>query len=99
MVRHPHTPQYGINAQYVLNLINPISQDGGKQGEVFASTGFYVPGSTQVHYLDDDSVGNIRLSISCSIPSARAHVVFNVRALRAASFLIPSTSVRDRFKI
>ena len=61
MVRHPHTPQYGVNAQYVLNLINPISQDGGKQGEVFASTGFYIPGSTQVHYLDDDSVGNIRL--------------------------------------
>jgi hypothetical protein len=61
MVRHPHTPQYGVNAQYVLNLINPISQDGGKQGEVFASTGFYIPGSTKVHYLDDDAVGNIRL--------------------------------------
>jgi hypothetical protein len=61
MVRHPHTPQYGVNAQYVLNLINPISQDGGKQGEVFASTGFYVPGSTKVHYLDDDAAGNIRL--------------------------------------
>jgi hypothetical protein len=61
MVRHPHLPQYGVNAQYVLNLINPISQDGGKQGEVFASTGFYIPGSTKVHYLDDDAVGNIRL--------------------------------------
>jgi len=61
MVRHPHTPQYNINAQYVLNLINPISQDGGKQGEVFASTGFYISGSTKVHYLDDDADGNIRL--------------------------------------
>jgi hypothetical protein len=61
MVRHPHTPQYGVNAQYVLNLINPISQDGGKQGEVFASTGFYIPGSTLIHYLDDDAAGNIRL--------------------------------------
>jgi len=61
MVRHPHSPQYGVNAQYVLNLINPISQDGGKQGEVFSSTGFYIPGSTKVHYLDDDAVGNIRL--------------------------------------
>ena len=61
MVRHPHIPQYGINAQYVLNLINPISQDGGKQGEVFASTGFYVPNSTRIHYLDDDAIGNIRL--------------------------------------
>ena len=61
MVRHPHLPQYGVNAQYVLNLINPISQDGGKQGEVFASTGIYIPGSTRVHYLDDDAAGNIRL--------------------------------------
>ena len=61
MVRHPHSPQYGVNAQYVLNLINPISQDGGKQGEMFASTGFYIPGSTKVHYLDDDAAGNIRL--------------------------------------
>jgi hypothetical protein len=61
MVRHPHLPQYGVNAQYVLNLINPISQDGGKQGEVFASTGFYIPNSTRVHYLDDDAAGNIRL--------------------------------------
>jgi hypothetical protein len=61
MVRHPHNPQYGVNAQYVLNLINPISQDGGKQGEVFSSTGFYIPGSVQIHYLDDDAKGNIRL--------------------------------------
>ena len=61
MVRHPHNPQYGTNAQYVLNLINPISQDGGKQGEVFASTGFFIPSSTQTHYLDDDAAGNIRL--------------------------------------
>jgi hypothetical protein len=61
MVRHPHIPQYGINAQYVLNLINPISQDGGRQGEVFASTGFYIPNSIRIHYLDDDALGNIRL--------------------------------------
>jgi hypothetical protein len=61
MVRHPHNPQYGINAQYVLNLINPISQDGGKQGAVFQSTGFYIPNSTEIHYLDDDATGKIRL--------------------------------------
>jgi hypothetical protein len=61
MVRHPISPQYGTNAQYKLNLINPISQDGGGQGEVFASTGFFIETSTQVHYLDDDAEGNIRL--------------------------------------
>jgi hypothetical protein len=61
MVRREFTPVYNISSEYKLNLINPISQDGGKQGEVFLSTGFYVPNSTEVHYLDDDSNGNIRL--------------------------------------
>jgi hypothetical protein len=58
MIHHPISPQYGTNAQYKLNLINPISQDGS---EVFSSTGFFIPTSTQVHFLDDDSEGNIRL--------------------------------------
>ena len=58
MIHHPISPQYGTNAQYKLNLINPISQDGS---EVFSSTGFLIPTSTQVHFLDDDSEGNIRL--------------------------------------
>jgi hypothetical protein len=61
MINHPHTPVYNVSTQYVFNLINPISQDGGKQGEVFASSGFYIPNSTRVHYLDDDANGNIRL--------------------------------------
>lgn len=61
MIRHPHEVQYNIASQYLLDLINPISQDGGKQGEVFASTGFYIPNSLEIHYLDDDGLGNIRL--------------------------------------
>jgi hypothetical protein len=61
MIRHPHEVTYNIATQYVLDLINPISQDGGKQGEVFASTGFYIPNSNELHFLDDDANGNIRL--------------------------------------
>lgn len=61
MVRRQFAPAYNISAEYRLNLISPISQDGGRQGDVFASTGFYIPGSTLIHYLDDDSNGNIRL--------------------------------------
>jgi hypothetical protein len=61
MIRHPHEVKYNIASQYVLDLINPISQDGGKQGEVFASTGFYIPNSNELHFLDDDANGNIRL--------------------------------------
>jgi hypothetical protein len=61
MVRRQFAPVYNISSEYKLNLINPISQDGGKQGDVFASTGFFIPNSTRVHYLDDDAAGNIRL--------------------------------------
>ena len=61
MVRRQFAPAYNISAQYMLTLINPISQDGGKQGKVFSSTGFYIPNSTRIHYLDDDAVGNVRL--------------------------------------
>jgi hypothetical protein len=61
MIRHPHEVTYNIATQYVLDLINPISQDGGKQGEVFVSTGFYIPNSNELHFLDDDANGNVRL--------------------------------------
>jgi hypothetical protein len=61
MVRREFTPRFGINAEYKLNLINPISQDGGRQGDVFGTTGFFIPNSAFVHFLDDDAVGNIRL--------------------------------------
>jgi len=61
MVRRQFSPVFNISSEYKLNLINPISQDGGRQGDVFASTGFFIPNSTRVHYLDDDAVGNVRL--------------------------------------
>jgi hypothetical protein len=61
MVRRQFSPAYNISAEYKLTLINPISQDGGKQGKVFSSTGFYIPNSTRIHFLDDDSAGNVRL--------------------------------------
>lgn len=61
VVRREFVPIYNISSEYKLNFINPISQDGGKQGDVFSSTGFYVPNSLVPHYLDDDSNGNVRL--------------------------------------
>jgi hypothetical protein len=54
-------PKFNINAQYDINIINPISQAGNKLGDVFKTTGFYLPTSTNIHYLDDDAAGNIRL--------------------------------------
>lgn len=54
-------PKYNLNSEYTINLINPISQEGNNLGDVFKSTGFLIPNSTVVHYLDDDEKGNIRL--------------------------------------
>lgn len=61
LVRRQFTPIYNVSSEYKLNLIAPISQDGGRQGDVFSSTGFYIPNSNLVHYLDDDTNGNVRL--------------------------------------
>ena len=61
MIHHPHSPMYNISSQYVLKLINPISQEGNSTNPVFYTTGFYIPSSTRIHYLDDDSLGNVRL--------------------------------------
>ena len=61
MIHHPHSPVYNISTQYILKLINPISQEGSATNPVFYTTGFYIPNSIRIHYLDDDSNGNIRL--------------------------------------
>lgn len=61
MIHHPHSPEYGTSKKYVLDLINPISQNSAPGVPVFESTGIYIPNSTLVHYLDDDGDGNIRL--------------------------------------
>ena len=52
---------YNVSSQYILKLINPISQEGTITNPVFYTTGFYIPSSTKIHYLDDDSSGNVRL--------------------------------------
>lgn len=54
------TVKYNINAQYILNIINPIYKAGFPE-EAVKSNGFYVSGSADVHYIDDDGVGNLRL--------------------------------------
>ena len=52
--------RYNTSAQYLLNLINPIWSSGQPE-ESFKSTGFYIAGSDQIHYLDDDGVQYVRL--------------------------------------
>ena len=60
LLRRALIVRYNTSAQYLLNLINPI-WNSGQPEESFKSTGFYIAGSDQIHYLDDDGVQYVRL--------------------------------------
>lgn len=53
-------PKYNIAAEYRLNIVNPIYNEGVPE-EAFGSTGFYIDNTDIVHYLDDDGLGTIRV--------------------------------------
>jgi hypothetical protein len=58
-LRRKLTPRYNVSAQYLINLINPIFFSEVPGGSI-STTGFYISGSDELHYLDDDG-GNLRL--------------------------------------
>ena len=58
-LRRKMTPRYNVSAQYLINLINPIFFSEVPGGSI-STTGFYIYGSDELHYLDDDG-GNLRL--------------------------------------
>ena len=60
LVRREFTPRYNLSSEYKLNMINPIYRSTVPDESVL-STGFYIPNSANVHYIDDDGVGNLRL--------------------------------------
>jgi hypothetical protein len=60
LLRRALNVRYNTSAQYILNMINPIWSSGQPE-ESFKSTGFYIAGSDQLHYLDDDGVAYVRL--------------------------------------
>lgn len=60
LVRREFTPRYNLSSEYKLNMINPIYRSAIPDESVL-STGFYIPNSANVHYIDDDGVGNLRL--------------------------------------
>lgn len=53
-------PKYNITAEYSINLINPIYYSGAEE-DIILSSGFYIEGNTNIHYITDDGVGNIIL--------------------------------------
>jgi len=60
LLRRELNVRYNTSAQYILNMINPIWSSGQPE-ESFKSTGFYIAGSDELHYLDDDGVAHVRL--------------------------------------
>jgi hypothetical protein len=60
-IRRQLTPRYNTSAQYILNIINPIFADGIGNGGSFETTGFFISGSDEIHYMNDDGLGFIRL--------------------------------------
>ena len=59
LLRRNIAPRYNVSAQYLLNIINPIHYSESPGGSL-GTTGFYIYGSDEIHYLDDNG-SNIRL--------------------------------------
>jgi hypothetical protein len=60
LLRRKLQPRYNVSAQYLLNMINPIYKSGVAE-DAIVSTGFYIAGSPDIHYLNDDGVQFMRL--------------------------------------
>ena len=58
-IRRFISPRYNTSAQYILNIINPIHAKPG--GGTVSSTGFYIAGSNEIHYLKCDGLGKLKL--------------------------------------
>lgn len=62
MIRREIQPKYNLNAEYNVNLINPIYTTGTPLSRAsIVSTGFFIPGSDNIHFIQDDGMGAIQL--------------------------------------
>jgi hypothetical protein len=59
-IRREFTPRYNLSSEYKLTMINPIYKSTIPE-EAIITTGFYIPNSANIHYIDDDGQGNLRL--------------------------------------
>jgi len=77
LIRRKVSPRYNVSAEYTLNMINPIYSAGVAE-EAVSSTGFYVYGSEEINYLEDDGAGNIRLYYNVASNTETGSVKFIV---------------------
>lgn len=58
----PFTPSFNFNTSYEIQTHNPIyNEPGSTKGSNVNSSVFKIAGQTQNYYLDDDTLGNLRL--------------------------------------
>jgi hypothetical protein len=60
LLRRKLIVKYNVSSQYILNMINPLYNSGLAEGAIY-STGIFIKGSDEVHYIDDDGQGLMRL--------------------------------------
>jgi hypothetical protein len=60
LLRRKMIVKYNVSSQYILNMINPLYNSGLAEGAIY-STGLFIKGSDEVHYIDDDGQGLMRL--------------------------------------
>ena len=59
LLRRKLIVRYNVSAQYLINIINPIFYSEVAGGSI-STTGFYIAGSDDIHYIDDYKT-NLRL--------------------------------------
>jgi hypothetical protein len=59
MIRRSIQPKFGVSAQYLINLINPIEQT--KVPGAVVSSLFYLQNDSQAYYFRDDGLGNVQI--------------------------------------
>jgi hypothetical protein len=56
------TPKFNVSSEYTINIANPILISPSKvPEEAVVSNGFYILGSNEIHYIDDDGDKALRL--------------------------------------
>lgn len=76
ILHRPVNVLYNINAKYTVNIANPIYQTIVAQDSIL-STGFYIPFDTNVYYIVDDGIGNLK-TFYLKPDKSRVYSVLNI---------------------
>ena len=87
------TPAYNVISTYSIDLLNPL-QNNGLAEETVLSTGFFMPDDTNVYYIDDDGLGNLRLFYYVDgVNKSFKNIAFGTVNYITGSLYIPSLNI------